>query len=501
MKTVPGTLVRMGLTSSLRRGTRPRRLLRGGVRRPAASGSYGVVLSILFAGGLIYTLLGALLLPAARSLSHSLHASQIDTTWVLTAYILSGGVATPIAGRLGDMYGKQRTLVWLLVVVAAGTFLCAVSTSLVPMIAGRLVSGVASGVFPLAYGIIRDEFPPARVATAIGVISVSVGIGTGLAVVLAGFLVENLPYHWLFWVPLAATLPTLLAAWLWIPESPVRPGGRMDWLGAVVMGLGLLALLIGISKASSWGWGSGKTIGLLGAAIAILVAWVRIELRTESPLIDMHTMAINTVWRTNLAATLFGFGMFAAFATIPQFVEQPRSTGYGYGASVVGAGLYLMPAAVTMALIGPLAGKIERRTGSKRALLLGAAFGTLGYALVALSHGVPWHVYVAMAIVGVGMGLGFAALPTLIVAAVPAEQTGAATGINTIMRVIGGALGIQICATIVARQIGQGGLPLESGFATSFWVCAAALAGASVVAAIVPRRQKGPAGQTVAVAD
>ncbi|HEY2652024.1 MAG TPA: MFS transporter, partial [Solirubrobacteraceae bacterium] len=123
METVPATLVRMGLTSSFRRGARPRQLARGGVRRPAASSSYGVVLSILFAAGLIYTLLGAVLLPAARSLSHDLHASQIDTTWVLTAYILSGGVATPIAGRLGDMYGKQRTLVWVLVVVAAGTLL------------------------------------------------------------------------------------------------------------------------------------------------------------------------------------------------------------------------------------------------------------------------------------------------------------------------------------------------------------------------------------------
>ena len=491
----------MGQTSRLRRGTSPWRLPRGAVHRPPPSGSYGVVLSILFAGGLIYTLLGALLLPATRALSHSLHASQIDITWVLTAYILSGGVATPIAGRLGDMYGKQRTLVWLLAVVAAGTLLCAVSTSLVPMIAGRLISGVASGVFPLAYGIIRDEFPAERVATAIGVISVSVGIGTGLAVVLAGFLIENLPYHWLFWVPLAVIVPTLTAAWLWIPESPLRPGGRMDWLGAVVMGLGLLALLIGISKASSWGWGSVKTIGLLCAGIAILVTWVWIELRTEAPLIEMHTMAISTVWRTNLAATLFGFGMFAAFATIPQFVEQPRSTGYGYGASVVGGGLYLMPAAVTMALIGPLAGRIERRTGSKRALLLGAASGTLGYALVALSHGVSWHLYVAMAIVGIGMGLGFAALPTLIVAAVPPEQTGAATGINTIMRVIGGALGIQICATIIARQTGPGGLPLESGFATSFWVCAAALAAASVVAAIVPSRVKAPAGQAVALVD
>ncbi len=471
-------------------------------RGSSSAGAYGLVLSILFATGVIYTLLGALPLPAVRSLAHSLHSTPIDTTWVLTAYVLSGGVATPIAGRLGDMYGKKRTLVWLLAVVAIGTLVCAVSSSLVPMVVGRLISGVASGVFPLSYGIVRDEFPWERVATAIGVISVSVGVGTGIAVVLAGFLVEDLPYHWLFWFPLAAIVPTLLAAWLWIPESPVRPGGRVDWVGALVMALGLLALLVGISKASAWGWGSAKTLGLLAFGMGILVVWVAIELRSSEPLIDMHTMAISAVWRTNLAAALFGFGMFAAFSIVPQFVEQPRSTGYGYGVSVVGAGLFLMPAAVTMALIGPLAGRIERRMGSKTALLLGGAFGTVGFTLIAVSHGIHWHIYAAMGIVGIGLGLAFAALPNLIVTAVPREQTGAATGINTIMRVIGGALGIQICATIVAQQVAQrGGVPVQSGFTASFWVCAAGLAGACAVAALVPGRAGRTTRQEVPLVD
>jgi MFS family permease len=466
------------------------------------SPSYGLVLSILFASGLNYTLLGALLLPAVTSLSHSLHSSEIDTTWVLTAYVLSGGVATPIAGRLGDMYGKKRTLVWLLVVVAIGTLVCALSSSLAPMVVGRLISGVASGVFPLAYGIVRDEFPRDRVATAIGVISVSVGVGTGVAVVLAGFLVEDLPYHWLFWFPLATIIPTLVATWLWIPESPLRPGGRMDWVGASVMALGLLGVLLGISKASAWGWGSERTLALLVSGIGILAVWVAVELRTRTPLIDMHTMAIKAVWRTNLTASLFGFGMFAAFAIVPEFVEQPISTGYGYGASVIGAGLFLLPAAVTMALVGLLAGRIERRTGSKAALLLGGLFGTVGFVLVAISHGVPWHIYTAMGIVGIGLGLGFAALPNLIVTAVPPEQTGAATGINTIMRVLGGAVGIQVCATIVAQQVAApGGLPLQSGFTASFWVCALGLAGACAVAATVPGRSRMAAAKAVLIDD
>ena len=276
----------------------------------------------------------------------------------------------------------------------------------------------------------------------------------------------------------------------------------MDWLGALVMALGLLSILVGISKASAWGWGSPKTVALLAGGLVVLCLWVVVERRTSEPLIDMHTMAISAVWRTNLAATLFGFGMFAAFSIVPEFAEQPRSTGYGFGASVIGAGLYLMPAAVTMAVVGLLAGRIERRTGSKPALMLGGAFGTGGFVLLALSHGTHWPIYLALAIVGVGLGLGFAALPNLIVTAVPHEQTGAATGINTIMRVLGGALGIQICATIVAQHVARpGGLPLQSGFGTSFWVCAAGLAAASVAASIVPGRAGVGAGQAIAVAD
>jgi MFS family permease len=250
-------------------------------------------------------------------------------------------------------------------------------------------------------------------------------------------------------------------------------------------------VLVAISKASSWGWGSPKTVALLAGGLALLGLWVIVERRTAEPLIDMRTMALGAVWRTNLAATLFGMGMFAAFSIVPEFVEQPRATGFGFGASVTGAGLFLMPAAVTMSLLGPLAGKVERRTGSKRGLIIGGACATTGYVLLAISHAVHWHLYAEMAIVGIGMGLGFAALPNLILNVVPHEQTGAATGINTIMRVLGGALGIQICATFIAQHVARpGGPPLSSGFDIAFWFCAAALAGASLAGSVVPREAR-----------
>jgi MFS family permease len=454
----------------------------------------GTVISILFIAGVIYALFASLMLPSIPHLTRALHTTSIDAAWVLTAYILSSGVATPIAGRLGDMYGKTRTLVWTLTIVAAGTLVCALATSLVPLIIGRVICGVASGVFPLAYGIIRDEFDEDRVATGIGVISVSVGVGSGAGAILAGVILAHLGYHWLFWLPLALVVPTAAAAWRLIPESPVRAGGRVDWFGAVLLGIGLLIELLTISKASQWTWTAPRTLVLLFTGLAILAAWVMVELRTGEPLIDMRTMGRRTVWRTNLAAALFGLGMYAAYAMVPQFVQEPRSTGYGYAASIVGAGLFLLPATIGQALLGPLAGRIALRVGSKPALVAGGAFGTVGFALIAASHQVHWHVYAGMGIAGIGLGLGFAALPNLIVGAVPTEQTGAATGINTIVRVLGGAVGIQICATILARHlVHPGGLPGAAGFTAAFWVCAAGLAAASIAALVVPgRTQRAP---------
>ncbi len=447
------------------------------------------MLSILFTAGVIYALFASLMLPAIPHLTRALHTTSIDTAWVLTAYILASGVATPIAGRLGDMYGKKRTLVWTLCIVIAGALVCALSTSLVPLVIGRVICGVASGVFPLAYGIIRDEFDHDRMATGFGVMSASVGVGSGAGVLLAGVILAHLGYHWLFWLPLALTVPTAVAAWRLIPESPIRAGGRVDWLGAVLLGAGLLVELLTISKASEWTWTSPRTLLLLAAGLGILVVWVVVELRTAEPLIDMRTMGHRTVWRTNLAAALFGFGMYAAYATVPQFVQEPQSTGYGYAASVVGAGLFLLPATIGQALLGPFAGRLSQRIGSKAVLVAGGAFGTAGFALIAASHQVEWHIYAGMGIAGIGLGLGFAALPNLIVGAVPRDQTGAATGINTIVRVLGGAVGIQICATILASHLAHpGGLPVAAGFTATFWVCAAGLAAASVVALAIPGR-------------
>jgi EmrB/QacA subfamily drug resistance transporter len=449
---------------------------------------YGITLSALALGGLAYALLQSLVAPALPEIQHSLHASESGVTWVLTAYLLSASVATPLLGRLGDIHGKERILVGVLVTLAVGTVISALATSLPVLVAGRVVQGAGGGVFPLAFGIIRDEFPRERVAGGIGLISAILGIGAGTGIVLAGVIVDHLSYHWLFWFPLIGVLLATAATVLYVPESPIKAPARISWGAAALLSVGLAAVLLAVSEAVTWGWGSPRTLGLAAAGLIVLTFWVRVELASAQPLVDMRMMRLRGVWTTNLVGFLLGFGMFASFILLPQLVELPKSTGYGFGASVTGAGLFMLPSTVAMLLVGPMAGRLERHFGSKPPLVVGVVFAGVSYVLLAVAHGAAIDIYVASALLGIGIGLAFAAMANLIVVAVPRDQTGVATGMNTVMRTIGGALGSQIIASLLTANVAGTGLPTDRGFIVGFWIAAGVLAVGVVAAVAIPGR-------------
>jgi MFS family permease len=458
---------------------------------PADRTHPNLILAVLALGGLAYAMLSSSVVPALPTMERALHTNETDITWLLTAYLLSASVGTAILGRLGDMYGKERLLLWTLVILGAGTLLAAVSSSLPVIILGRFVQGASGGIFPLAFGIVRDEFPRDRVAGSIGLLSAILGVGGGVGIVLSGVIVEHLDYHWLFWIPLVATILAGAATWKFIPESPVRVPGRINWLAAALMTIGISAVLLAVSETTSWGWGSARTLGLIAAGLAVSALWVAVEVRSENPLIDMTMMRIRGVWTTNLAAFLLGAGMYASFIVFPQFAQLPRSTGFGFGASVVVSGLYLLPSTVGMTLLGIYAGRISQRFGSRRALLTGTAFTTASFALLTVEHGHPYDLLVAAALLGVGIGLAFAALGNLIVQAVSNHQTGVASGMNTVMRTLGGALGGQLSATFIAAHMAHG-QPTVTGFTETFlmatgFLLACLLAGMLVPKAMHPR--------------
>jgi EmrB/QacA subfamily drug resistance transporter len=461
---------------------------------------YNVTLAVLALGGISFALLQSLVAPALPEIQHSLHTSESMVSWVLTGYLLSASVSTPIVGRLGDMFGKERVLVVVLVMLGVGTLIAAVATSIGVLIIARVVQGIGGGVFPLSFGIIRDEFPRDRVSGGIGLMSALLGIGGGLGVVLAGVIVDSLSYHWLFWIPLVAIAGATVLAHFYVPESPVKTPGRINWLGAVLMSAGLGAVLLAISEGNRWGWASGRTLGLLGAGVVLVLLWIPAELRADEPLVDMRMMRLKGVWTTNLVAVLLGVGMYSSFILVPQLVQLPESTGFGFGASVTGAGLFLLPATLMMLVVGSLAGKLELRFGSKPPLIAGAVSAAASFLLLAVAHGHRIDIYSAMTLLGIGIGLAFAALANLIVDNVRQDQTGVATGMNTVMRTIGGAVGGQIAAALLSNNLAADGLPADNGFTLAFIVGAVALVVAIGAAALIPGRARRPAREPAAMA-
>ncbi len=448
-----------------------------------------VTFFLLAVAGVSYALLQSLVAPALPEIEHALHTSENSVSWVLTSYLLSASVATPVIGRLGDMFGKERLLVIVLALLAVGTAISALSSSLPLMLVGRVVQGAAGGIFPLAFGIIRDEFPRERVAAGIGLMSALLGVGGGAGVVLAGPIVDHLSFHYLFWLPLVPIVAATIAVHLFVPESPVRSPGRVNWVGGLLLSLGLAALLIGVSETATWHWLSARTAGCLVLGAALLLLWVRNESRSDHPLVDMRMMRIRGVWTTNAVALLLGFGMYSSFILVPQFVETPTRTGFGFGASVTQAGLFLVPTTIAMLLVGSQTGRLEQRFGSKLPLLAGIFLTASSFVLLALARTARWEIYVAAALLGSGIGLAFAAMANLIIENVGPAQTGVATGMNTVTRTVGGGFGGAAVASLLASTVAVGGYPTARGYTHAFALCATALVLGVVAGLAIPRRR------------
>jgi EmrB/QacA subfamily drug resistance transporter len=452
---------------------------------------YRATFTVLAAAVGAFALLQSLVIPVLPTIQAGLHTSQNSVTWVLTAYLLSASIFTPIMGRLGDMRGKERMLVAALIALTAGSVLAALADSIGIMIIARVIQGIGGGVLPLSFGIIRDEFPREKVAGAVGVIAALAAAGAGLGIVLAGPIVSALNYHWLFWLPVILLAVGTVGAKVVVPESPVRVPGRLNWAAAVLLSGWLVALLVPISEAPAWGWGSARVLGLLAAAVVLAVAWVAVESRSSQPLIDMRMMRIPVVWTTNLVALLFGVGMYATFAFLPEFLQTPSSAGYGFGVSVTISGLILLPSSVAMFALGAASGRLTSRFGAKAVLVTGSLISIVPFVLLTFAHGHEWEILLAMVLQGVGFGMAFAAMSNLVVQGVPPEQTGVASGMNANIRTIGGSIGAAVMSSIVASTAHAGGLPHESGYTHGFGVLTAAMIAAALAAILVPATARG----------
>lgn len=447
---------------------------------------YRVTFVVLCLGVATFSLLQSMVNPVLPTIARELDTDQATATWVLTAYLLSASVFTPIIGRVGDKVGKERMLVVALGSLAVGSLIAALAPSIEVLILARVVQGVGGGVLPLTFGIIRDEFPREKIAGAIGTASALLAFGGGIGLVIAGPLVDALSYHWLFWLPMIATVIATVAAAVLVPESPVRTPGRISVGSALLLSAWLVALLLATSQGHSWGWSSPEVIGLFVVAAVLLPVWVRAEVRSESPLVDMRMMRLPRVWTVNLVALLFGAGMYSLFAFLPAFLQTPSEAGYGFGITVTESGLLLLPQTVASFLMGVVSGRLAARFGSQALLVAGSAITAASIFGLALAHGEIWYVVASTTLFGFGLGLAFAAMANLVVEAVPPSQTGVASGMNANIRTVGGAIGTAVLTSVVTSGARPDGLPAESGYTTGFLLLAISLTVATVVALLIP---------------
>jgi EmrB/QacA subfamily drug resistance transporter len=455
---------------------------------------YNVTLAILTIAGTAYALQQTMVIPALPALQRELNTTTTWVTWVLTILLLVASVSTPILGKLGDQYGKERLLVISLALFLLGCVGAAAAWNIWILILFRAVQGLGAAVFPLSFGIIRDEFPPEKVGVGIGLLSAVFGVGGGLGIVFSGLIVDHLSWRWLFILGAIPVAISVVLVHRFVPESPIKTPSRIDYVGASLLSAGLVCLLLALTEGESWGWGSARIGLLFGASAVLLAAWVFAELRVPEPMVDMHVFVQRPVLLTNICALITGFALFGTFVLLPNFVETPHGLPdataklvyYGFGASATKAGLYLLPSSLLMLFAGPAAGLIGRRIGFKWPLAAGMACSGAAAGSLALWHDDPWQILASMPLLGIGVGFAFAAMATLITEAVRPTETGVATGMNTVMRTVGGVVGGELGAVLLSvYTIDHTGVPSVTGYEAAFGISAAAAFAGAVVAVFV----------------
>ncbi|MEV8240431.1 MFS transporter [Microbacterium testaceum] len=457
----------------------------------------GAVVAVLALAGLCSSFMFTLVVPIQSQLPTLLNASRDDTAWVVTSTLLAAAVFTPIAGRLGDMYGKRRMVLVLLAVMIAGSVIAAVSGGIVGLIVGRALQGAVVGVVPLGISIMRDVLHENRVDSAIALMSATLGVGGALGLPISALVAENTDWHWLFWI--AGGLGALVFALvLWVvPVSVLRTAGRFDYLGAVGLAIGLIGILLAVSRGNTWGWTSPLTLGLAAGGILILLVWGWYELRAENPLLDLRVAARRPVLLTNLASIAMGFALFTSNVAYPQMLELPLATGVGLGLSLLAASLVVMPSGLVMMVLSPISGTLARTIGPRVLLIAGSISLILAYGFSLFFSTEVWHFVVANILIGFGIGFGYAAMPMLIMRAVPPSETGASNGLNALARSLGTSTAAAIVGVVLATlSTGDGDtrVPTAEAFHVSFLLGIGAAAVALVLALFIPTREN-PAGE------
>jgi MFS family permease len=407
--------------------------------------------------------------PVLGVIAAQLHVSMVAASWAVTANLLAAAAATPLIGRLADLYSKKRVLLVVLAIVLVGTLLAALTSSLPLLVLARVLQAASYGLYPIGIAILRDELDEDRMGSAMAVLSGTLGFGGGTGLVVVGLLMSgDAGYHRVFWLATAFTVAVIAIVVFLVPARERNATGTIDWLGAAGLAVGLSAVLLAITQGHSWGWRSPVTIGCAAGGVLVLTGWWAWERRARQPLVSIAMMTRRPIMLTNLATVFVGMGLYFAFLGLTLFVQIPRdAAGYGFGATVLEASVvYLLPGALTGFVVALVSGRYIDRYGAAPVLMVAAVAGIVGFLFVALAHHATWQVIVASILANAYISLGYGALPALVVAEVDSSETGVATSMNAIARTVGSSVAAAVVAVLLGRT--TAGVPMESSFIAIF---------------------------------
>lgn len=449
----------------------------------------GVLLAAMAAAGIGVSLTQTLIIPVLPELPMLLHTSSANASWAITATLVTAAVATPVFGRLGDMYGPRAILICCATFLTAGSVLAAVSNSLLPFIIGRGLQGFGMPIIPLGISVLRSCVPAEKVGTAMGLMSSSLGVGAALGLPLAAGIAQFFSWHALFWFGAFLGVVSLALFGFLVPHLPPRCADRFDPLGTVLLAVALVTLLLPISKGGNWGWTSSATLALFATSLVVFAVFGYWQLQTPSPIVDLRTTARRHVLTTNLASIGVGFSLFALSLIAPQVLELPAQNGHGLGQSMLAAGLWMAPGGLAMMICSPVAATVARYRGPRFTLVIGCVIIALSYLSGPALLGSPIEVMVLNIAVSVGVGFAFTSLPVLINAAVPVSETAAANGINALARSLGTSVSSAVIGAVLSGMTMSAGahqLPTLRAFQLALLIAAVVAGLAALLALLIP---------------
>ncbi|WP_345609843.1 MFS transporter [Pseudonocardia adelaidensis] len=464
--------------------------------QPPPAQGWSVVAAAAF-GAAVTVMQQSAVLPLLPRLQAELNVGVTAVSWTFTISMLVGAVATPLFSRFGDMYGRRRMLLASFVMLLAGSVVAGLATTLPVLLVGRVVQGFSVAVIPLSIGVVRGVLPQEKLATGIGTISATIGIGSGIGLVLSGVIAEyTTGFRVVFWVMAALAAAALGTGMIFLRDPTPPQGGRPDIPGAVLLAGGLVTLLLAITEGQSWGWASARILGLFAASAVLFAVWVAVERRTAEPLVDIDLLTHRGTIGASVASMLLGFAMFGGFSLAPQFVQTPASAGYGFGASVLEAGLYLLPASLLMMVVSLASGGLIRRLSAPYVVAIGAALTGVSELWLVVSHAHVTDVLSSMTLLGLGIGLAYSALATMAIEHVDPARTGVASGVNSLVRMLGASISGAVAAALLAGHVPPGAaLPSVTGYELGFGLTAVGAAVAAVFAVGFGLRGGGPGGR------